>query len=70
MLFNRGLSTIMNDNLLGNATFVDFQKTSGGLTGVNFVIWLTKPHWDNDRRIENAFRKLAELYYNQVSLNN
>jgi hypothetical protein len=58
----------MQDNLLGNATFVDFQKTSGGLIGVNFVIWLTKPHWDNAQRIERAFRKLAEMYYYQVSI--
>jgi hypothetical protein len=58
----------MDNNLLGNATFVDFQKSTGGLTSVNFVIWLTKPHWDNAQRIERAFRHLAELYYNQVSL--
>ena len=66
MLFNRMYSSLMDEDLLGNATFVNFVKTSGGLTGVNFVIWLTKPHWDNDQRIVRAFRHVAELYYNQV----
>ena len=66
MLYNRMYSSLMAEDLLGNATFVNFVKTSGGLTGVNFVIWLTKPHWDNNQRIENAFRNVAELYYNQV----
>ena len=67
MLYNRAYSSIMAEGLLGNVTFVGFRKSSVGLTGVDFVIWLTKPHWDNAQRIERAFRLLAELYYNQVN---
>ena len=68
MLYNRAYSALTVDNLLANATFLGFHKTAGGLTGVDFNIWLTKPHWDNDKRIEKAFGSLAERYYNQVCL--
>ena len=65
LLFNKMHSTLMVDGLLGNAEFIGFKKRKGKV-GVDFEVHLTRPHWDNHRRIENAFEELVTIYRNQV----
>lgn len=66
MLTNRKSSQLIKDKLLGPIEFVGFQKTPGGKVGVQFELVIKKPHWDNNRRIEQAFADLAEMYKNRT----
>ena len=63
LFFNEEHSDLMVDNLLRSVEFVEFKKLKGKV-GVTFEVHLNQPHWDNDRRIENAFTKLIEVYRN------
>ena len=66
LLFNKMHSPLMADPipLLGSAEFIGFKKMKGKV-GVEFEVHLTRPHWDNHRRIENAFEELITIYRNQ-----
>ena len=64
LFLNKDYSDLMVDNLLKSVEFIGFKKLKGKC-GVEFNVHLTRPHWDNDRRIENAFENLVNVYKNQ-----
>ena len=64
LFFNKMHSPLMIGGLLGNVEFIGFKKRKGKV-GVDFEVHLTQPHWDNDRRIENAFEELVLEYRNR-----
>ncbi len=65
LLVNKQYSSLMVDKLLGYVKFLGFKRTPKAKVGVEFEILMTKPHWDNDQRIENGFAELVEVYRNQ-----
>ena len=64
LFFNKMHSPLMIGGLLGNVEFIGFKKRKGKVD-VDFEVHLTQPHWDNDRRIENAFEELVLEYRNR-----
>ena len=67
MFQNKNLSDLKVEDILGPMKFKKFKKTQDSRVGVIFTIVIKKPHWDNNRRIEKVFAKLAEAYKNQSS---
>ena len=47
-----------------------FINYKASLVGAKFEILLTKPHWDNDQRIQRAFTDLAREYKNDSTIGN
>ena len=65
MFRNNEHSSLVKKNLLGEIKFKEFKKTASSRVGVRFSIVIKKPHWNNNKRIEEAFAELAILYKNQ-----
>ena len=62
MLTNKTYSWIASDEILTSLEFVGFEKTDGSKIGVNTMVMLSRPHWDNDYRIEESFKNAANVY--------
>ncbi len=64
LFLNKEYSALKLEGILDSIEFVEFTQKKSKVAVV-FQVHLNTPHWDNDRRIENAFTELIEIYRNQ-----
>ncbi len=63
MLGNTDYSWIAAEGIMTKVeTEKEFFKTDGNKIGVHIKVTLSKPHWDNDYRIEESFKAAANEY--------
>ena len=63
LLGNTEYSWVSADGIVGSVVMdKEFVKTDGGKIGVYVDVVLTRPHWDNDYRLEESFKAAANEY--------